>query len=69
MSAYGMCRADTIRAFMGAPAVRGDPGGLPKQAQLRALAIQAYHAATTPTEAKMAGILCDLFVPDMRGQF
>jgi len=30
-----------------------------KAQRLRALAIQAYWAATTPSEAKMAGILLD----------
>lgn len=36
-----------------------------KAAKLRALAIAAYHAAQTPMEAKMAGILLDLFAPDV----
>lgn len=34
-------------------------------ARLRSLAIAAYWAARTPTEAKMAGILMDLFAPDI----
>jgi hypothetical protein len=37
----------------------------PKADRLRALAIAAYHAAETPKEAKMAGILLDLFAPEM----
>lgn len=42
------------------------PAYSPRQAQrLRALAIQAYWAASTPLEAKMAGILLDLFAPDV----
>ena len=36
-----------------------------KRKILRELAIKAYHAAATPLEAKMAGILLDLFAPDM----
>jgi len=36
-----------------------------KAQRLRALAIQAYWAASTPLEAKMAGILLDLFAPDV----
>lgn len=40
-----------------------------KAAKLRALAIQAYWAAKTPTEAKMAGILTDLFAPDLSDYF
>lgn len=34
-----------------------------KAATLRQLAIAAYWAAQTPLEAKMAGILMDLFAP------
>lgn len=36
-----------------------------KAARLRKLAIAAYWAVETPTEAKMAGILLDLFAPDV----
>ena len=36
-----------------------------KAARLRTLAIQAYWAASSPLEAKMAGILLDLFAPDV----
>ncbi len=36
-----------------------------KRLRLRVLAIMAYHAASTPLEAKMAGILLDLFAPDI----
>ncbi len=36
-----------------------------KAARLRDLAVKAYWAASTPTEAKMAGILLDLFAPDV----
>lgn len=36
-----------------------------KLARLRALAIQAYWAARSPLEAKMAGILMDLFASDL----
>lgn len=36
-----------------------------KAQRLRVLAISAYHAARTPLEAKMAGILLDLFAPDI----
>lgn len=36
-----------------------------KAERLRALAIKAYWAASTPMEAKMAGILLDLFAPDV----
>ena len=36
-----------------------------KRVKLRALAIKAYWAAQTPLEAKMAGILMDLFAPDV----
>lgn len=32
---------------------------------LRDLSIKAYWAAQSPTEAKMAGILLDLFAPDV----
>lgn len=39
-----------------------------KAARLRALAIAAYWAAENPKEAKMAGILLDLFAPDMRDE-
>ena len=37
----------------------------PRAIQLRVLALKAYHAAETPLEAKMAGILLDLFAPDV----
>ena len=40
-----------------------------KRLKLRDLALQAYHAASTPTEAKMAGVLCDLFIPERRGEY
>jgi hypothetical protein len=36
-----------------------------KAQRLRALAIQAYWAASSPLEAKMAGVLLDLFAPDV----
>jgi len=36
-----------------------------KARQLSDLALSAYWAAQTPTEAKMAGILMDLFAPGM----
>lgn len=36
-----------------------------KAKRLRDLAIKAYWAAETPKEAKMAGILLDLFAPDV----
>lgn len=39
--------------------------GMTKTAKLRALAVQAYWAAKTPLEAKMAGVLLDLFAPDV----
>ena len=48
-------------AKLRATADRGDS----REMRLRALAIKAYWAATTPTEAKMAGILMDLFAPDI----
>jgi hypothetical protein len=65
MSVFGLTRGDTVRAFMGAPAVVGWARRPTKQERLRKLAIHAYHAAATPTEAKMAGILCDLYAPDV----
>lgn len=34
--------------------------------RLRNLAVQAYWAAKTPTEAKMASILLCLFAPDVQ---
>jgi hypothetical protein len=37
-----------------------------KAERLRQLALQSYWAAETPKEAKMAGILIDLFAPDVR---
>lgn len=37
-----------------------------KAARLRNLAVQAYWAARTPTEAKMAGILLCVFAPDVQ---
>jgi phage terminase large subunit len=44
----------------------GGEGVMQTKAQrLRTLAIQAYWAARTPIEAKMAGILLDLFAPDL----
>lgn len=39
----------------------------PKAERLRKLAIAAYWAARNPTEAKMAGILLDLYAPDVMG--
>jgi hypothetical protein len=42
-----------------------DPRLKSKAEKLRALAIMAYWAASTPVEAKMAGILMDLFAPDL----
>lgn len=56
-----MTRASTVRDFMGP---RDNPHATKAQ-RLRKLAIAAYWAASTPTEAKMAGILCDLYAPDV----
>ena len=39
-----------------------------KAARLRELALAAYWAAVTPKEAKMSGILLDLFAPDLRDE-
>lgn len=61
MSVYGLCRAATVRHFT-APR---DNTREPKAARLRKLAIAAYWAASNPMEAKMAGILLDLFAPDV----
>lgn len=38
-----------------------------KKARLKELAISAYWTARTPVEAKMAGILVDIFVPNASG--
>ena len=41
------------------------PNKRARRQELRRLAIAAYWAASTPKEAKMAGILLDLFAPDV----
>lgn len=56
-----LSRTETVAAFMGP---RDNPHE-PKATRLRKLAIAAYWAASTPLEAKMAGILLDLYAPDV----
>ena len=61
MSVYGLYRGATVAHFMAG----GDNPHAPKEVRLRKLAIAAYWAAKTPLEAKMAGILLDLYAPDV----
>ena len=43
---------------------RPKPPAMSKAERLKVLALAAYCAASNPTEAKMAGILLDLFAPE-----